>query len=122
MLKKLTRNQMLGEIGEAAACLQFLTMGFQFDGRSRLEAGIDGSAEVMVDGHPIARMIAVQVKAKEVGQYTSVVRKDTAARLSSMLPLHASGELWIAALSQVSPKVGGQASDGVLLRTLPRAR
>ena len=71
MQKKLTPNQMLGEIGEAAARLRFLTMGFQFDGRSRLEAGIDGIAEVMDDGQPMARMIAVQVKATETSQYTS---------------------------------------------------
>jgi hypothetical protein len=62
---------MLGEIGEAAARLRFLGIGFQFDGRSRLEAGIDGIAEVMDDGRPLARMIAVQVKATESGSYTS---------------------------------------------------
>jgi hypothetical protein len=47
MLKTVTSNQLLGEIGEAAVRLRFLNMGFQFDGRSRLEAGIDGIAEVM---------------------------------------------------------------------------
>ena len=62
---------MLGEIGEAAARLRFLNIGFQFDGRSRLEAGIDGIAEVMDDGQPLARMIAVQVKATDSGKYTS---------------------------------------------------
>ena len=71
MQKKLTPNQILGEIGEAAARLRFLTIGFQFDGRSRLEAGIDGIAEVMDDGRPMARMIAVQVKATESGRYPS---------------------------------------------------
>jgi hypothetical protein len=71
MQKILTPNQMLGEIGEAAARLRFLTIGFQFDGRSRLEAGIDGIAEVMDDGRPLARMIAVQVKATDSGKYAS---------------------------------------------------
>ena len=71
MSKSLTPNQMLGEIGEAAARQRFLSIGFQFDGRSRLEAGIDGIAEVMDDGRPMARMIAVQVKATESGRYTS---------------------------------------------------
>ncbi|MBI1215505.1 MAG: DUF4365 domain-containing protein [Alphaproteobacteria bacterium] len=71
MAKTLTSNQMLGEIGEAAARLRFLNIGFQFDGRSRLEAGIDGIAEVMDNGRPLARMIAVQVKATESGTYTS---------------------------------------------------
>ena len=50
---------------------RFLDIGFQFDGRSRLEAGIDGIAEVMDDGRPLARMIAVQVKATDSGTYTS---------------------------------------------------
>ena len=69
MSKNLTPNQMLGEIGEAAARLRFLNIGFQFDGRSRLEAGIDGIAEVMDNGRPMARMIAVQVKATDSRKY-----------------------------------------------------
>ena len=71
MSKTITPNQILGEIGETAARLRFLNIGFQFDGRSRLEAGIDGIAEVMDDGRPLARMIAVQVKAAESGTYSS---------------------------------------------------
>jgi hypothetical protein len=71
MPKHLTSNQILGEIGENAVRGRFLSMGFQFDGRSRLEAGIDGIAEVMENGQPMARMIAVQVKAKEDGRYVS---------------------------------------------------
>ena len=71
MPKHLTPNQILGEIGENAVRGRFLSMGFQFDGRSRLEAGIDGIAEVMEKGQPMARMIAVQVKAKEDGRYAS---------------------------------------------------
>jgi Domain of unknown function (DUF4365) len=71
MTKTITSNQLLGEIGETAVRLRFLHMGFQFDGRSRLEAGVDGIAEVMDKGKPLARMIAVQVKATESGRYTS---------------------------------------------------
>jgi hypothetical protein len=71
MSKKITPNQLLGEIGEAAVRLRFLTIGFQFDGRSRLEAGIDGIAEVMDNGRPLARMIAVQIKATESSRYGS---------------------------------------------------
>jgi hypothetical protein len=71
MSKILTPSQLIGEMGEAAARLKFLSMGFQFDGRSRLEAGIDGIAEVMDNGKPLAKMIAVQVKATKDGQYTS---------------------------------------------------
>ncbi len=71
MTKKITKSQLIGEIGEAAARSRFLRIGFQFDGRSRLEAGIDGIAEVMNDGLPLAKMIAVQVKATESSKYTS---------------------------------------------------
>ena len=71
MSKLLTPNQILGALGENAVRGRFLTMGFQFDARSRLEAGIDGIAEVMDQGRPMARMIAVQVKAKESGRYAS---------------------------------------------------
>lgn len=71
MPKHLTPSQILGEIGEAAARLRFLSIGFQFDARSRLEAGIDGIAEVMDHGQPLARMIAVQVKAREAERYAS---------------------------------------------------
>ncbi|MCR9257013.1 MAG: DUF4365 domain-containing protein [Alphaproteobacteria bacterium] len=69
MPKRITQNQFLGEIGEAAVRGRFLNIGFQFDGRSRLEAGIDGIAEVIEDGSPLARMIAVQVKATASGTY-----------------------------------------------------
>ena len=71
MVKTITPNQLLGEIGEAAVRLRFLNMGFQFDGRSRLEAGVDGIAEVMDNGKPLARMIAVQVKATDTSRYAS---------------------------------------------------
>lgn len=71
MSKKITPNQLLGEIGETAAKSKFLSIGFQFDGRGRLEAGIDGIAEVMEQGRPIAKMIAVQVKATESSKYAS---------------------------------------------------
>lgn len=71
MVKNLTSSQLLGEIGETAARLRFLSIGFQFDGRSRLESGIDGIAEVMVNGQPLARMIAVQVKATDSAIYTA---------------------------------------------------
>ena len=71
MTKTITSSQLLGEIGETAVRLRFLNMGFQFDSRSRLEAGVDGIAEVMDKGKPLARMIAVQVKATESARYTS---------------------------------------------------
>lgn len=71
MAKQITNSQLIGEIGEVAAKGRFLNMGFQFDGRGRLEAGIDGLAEVMVDGVPLAQMIGVQVKATDIGKYAN---------------------------------------------------
>ncbi|APG62886.1 hypothetical protein LPB140_08895 [Sphingorhabdus lutea] len=71
MTKKITANQITGEIGENEVRGRFLTLGWQFDGRSRLEAGIDGIAEVMNEGQPMARMIAVQIKSTKEGKYTS---------------------------------------------------
>jgi hypothetical protein len=71
MAKTITKSQFLGEIGEAAVRLRFLNIGFQFDGRSRLEAGVDGIAEVMDNGQPLARMIAVQVKTTATARYSS---------------------------------------------------
>ena len=70
MPKTITSSQLLGKIGETAVRLRFLNIGFQFDGRSRLEAGVDGIAEVMDKGKPLARMIAVQVKARESARYS----------------------------------------------------
>lgn len=70
MSKTITSSQLLGEQGEAAVRLRFLKMGFQFDLRGRLEAGIDGIAEVMQNGTmPLGRMIAVQVKTTASPRY-----------------------------------------------------
>jgi hypothetical protein len=72
MSKRITSNQLLGESGEAAVRQRFLKMGFQFDVRGRLEAGIDGIAEVMDnDGQALAKMIAVQVKSTDKSKYVS---------------------------------------------------
>lgn len=71
MSKRITDNQVLGAIGETAVRQRFLSMGFQFDGRSPLEAGVDGIAEVMDKGQPLAKMIAVQVKATANGRYAA---------------------------------------------------
>jgi hypothetical protein len=78
MSKTITPSQLLGEIGETAVRLRFLNMGFQFDGRSRSKTGVDGVAEVMDKGKPLARMIAVQVKARESSRYASERRRQIA--------------------------------------------
>lgn len=71
MPKLITANQIIGEIGENEVRGRFLAMGFQFDVRSRLEAGIDGIAEVMDRGQPMAKMIAVQIKSTAAGTWQS---------------------------------------------------
>ncbi len=71
MAKHITPNQKNGELGENQVRGRFLKLGFQFDGRSRLEAGIDGIAEVMTQGQPMAKMIAVQIKSTAASPYTS---------------------------------------------------
>lgn len=70
MSKRITPSQQTGEIGETAVKQRFLRIGFQFDSRGALEAGIDGIAEVMKDGVPLGRMIAVQVKSTMKGKYS----------------------------------------------------
>lgn len=70
MAKHITPNQKTGELGENQVRGRFLKLGFQFDGRSRLEAGIDGIAEVMTQGQPMAKMIAVQIKSTAASPYS----------------------------------------------------
>ena len=71
MSKTISDNQLIGEIGESAVRTRFLSIGFQFDVRSRLEAGIDAIVEIMIDGEPSAKMLAVQVKSTRSRAYTS---------------------------------------------------
>ena len=71
MTKRITENQIIGELGEVAVQKRFLSMGFQFDKRGRLEAGIDGIVEIMISGQPSARMLAVQIKSTKSNLYPS---------------------------------------------------
>lgn len=71
MPKTITDNQLIGELGESAVRSRFLSFGFQFDVRSRLEAGIDAIAEIMIEGEPSAKMLAVQVKSTRAKKYAS---------------------------------------------------
>lgn len=81
MGKRITPSQLMGEIGETAVKQRFLRIGFQFDARGRLEAGIDGIAELMVQGSPSARMIAVQVKATTKEKYAAETEHSFSYRL-----------------------------------------
>ena len=46
MTKKITYNQILGELGETAVKKLVLEMGMIYEHRGRLEAGIDGLIEL----------------------------------------------------------------------------
>ncbi len=71
MGKRITENQLLGELGEAAVKKLVLEMQFIYDPRGRLEAGTDGLIELRdpKSGAPLGRLLGVQVKSTESGQY-----------------------------------------------------
>jgi hypothetical protein len=45
-VKILSKNQLTGQRGESLVADRTLAMGFAFDGRNRLETGIDGFIEL----------------------------------------------------------------------------
>ncbi len=71
-MKKITNSQILGELGETVAKEAFLRLGFGYDCRGRLEAGVDGIVELRdpKSGQPLGKLIGVQVKATEKGPYS----------------------------------------------------
>jgi hypothetical protein len=71
MDKRITSNQMLGELGETVVKKLVLEMQFLYDPRGRLEAGTDGLIELRDprSGSPLGKMLGVQVKSTENGSY-----------------------------------------------------
>ena len=71
MAKRITDSQILGELGETAIKKLVLEMQFIYDPRGRLEAGTDGIIELRdpTSGAPLGKLLGVQVKATETGQY-----------------------------------------------------
>lgn len=71
MDKRITESQILGELGETAVKKIVLETGFLYDQRGRLEAGTDGLIELRdrKTGAPLGRLLGVQVKATEKGDY-----------------------------------------------------
>jgi hypothetical protein len=71
MPKRITDNQVLGELGETAIKKLVLEMQFTYDPRGRLEAGTDGIVELRdpKNGTPLGKLLGVQVKATESGRY-----------------------------------------------------
>jgi hypothetical protein len=70
-MKRLTQNQITGQIGEKRVEERTLSMGFVFDGKNRLETGIDGTIELRnpVTGQTLAKWIGVQVKTTAGAEY-----------------------------------------------------
>lgn len=71
-MKRITDNQLLGELGETAIKKLVLEMQFIYDPRGRLEAGTDGIIELRdpKTGAPLGKLLGVQVKSTEDGSYT----------------------------------------------------
>jgi len=74
-VKKLSQNQITGQRGEFLVGDRTLAMGFSFDGRNRLETGIDGFLELRdpQTGQTLALWIGAQVKTTESDAY---IRED----------------------------------------------
>lgn len=72
MSKRITDNQLLGELGEAAVKKLVLEMRFIYDPRGRLEVGTDGIIELRDPntGAPLGKLLGVQVKSTEDSSYT----------------------------------------------------
>src|SRR5271156_3175061 len=83
MAKRITDSQILGELGETAIKKLVLEMQFIYDPRGRLEAGTDGIIELRdpKSGAPLGKLLGVQVKATESGQYI----RDTAQTFAYLL-------------------------------------
>ena len=71
MSKKITDNQILGELGETAVNKIVLEMGMIYERRGRLEAGIDGLIELRDPSAqaPLGKLLGVQVKSTASGRY-----------------------------------------------------
>ena len=71
MTKKITNNQILGELGETAVKKLVLEMGMIYEHRGLLEAGIDGLIEFRDPSThaPLGKLLGVQVNSTDAGQY-----------------------------------------------------
>jgi hypothetical protein len=71
-VKTITDEQLIGELGETLVKAKVHQLGQVFEGRGRLESGIDGTIELRdpVTGRMLGKTIAVQVKTRREGPYT----------------------------------------------------
>lgn len=72
MGKRITDNQILGELGETSVKKLVLETGFIYEHRGRLEAGTDGLIELRDprSGAPLGKLLGVQVKATADARYS----------------------------------------------------
>jgi hypothetical protein len=70
-MKTVTDNQRNGELGETLVKTAVLKLGHIFEGRGRLETGIDGTIEFRdpATGRMLGKTVAVQVKTTASGTY-----------------------------------------------------
>ncbi len=71
-MKTVTDNQRNGELGETLVKAAVLKLGHVFEGRGRLETGIDGTIEFRdpATGRMLGKTVAVQVKTTANGAYS----------------------------------------------------
>lgn len=71
-MKVVTDNQRNGELGETLVKAAVLGLGHVFEGRGRLETGIDGTIEFRdpVTRRMLGKTVAVQVKTTAAGKYS----------------------------------------------------
>lgn len=72
-MKTVTQNQLNGEFGETLVKARVMKLGHVFQGTGRMETGIDGTIEFRdpQTGRMTSKMVAVQVKTREKGDYTA---------------------------------------------------
>ena len=77
-MKKLTKNQLIGQRGELLAAERTMAMGYAFQATNRLETGVDGLLELrdQQTGQMLGKWVACQIKTREAEPYT---REDNAS-------------------------------------------
>src|SRR3954471_1626429 len=70
-MKTVTENQLNGELGETLVKAAIQGLGHVFEGRGRLETGVDGTIEFRdpATGCMLGKTVAVQVKTTASGKY-----------------------------------------------------
>jgi hypothetical protein len=75
-MKTVTDNQRNGELGETLVKAAMLRLGHVFEGRGRLETGVDGTIEFRdpATGRMLGKTVAVQAKTRPASNIFCAVR------------------------------------------------